>query len=153
MRPLIKLVGYLILLMFSVTSVAENVQFKKTKLKVGDKIITVELAQTDAEQMRGLMFRRVLKENEGMLFIYDDENFRSFWMKNTFVPLSIGFFDGKGRLIDIQDMEPAKSTIQVNWPSYTSTGKAKYALEVNQGWFKKNKIKLGDLIAIIPDKK
>jgi uncharacterized membrane protein (UPF0127 family) len=153
MRPIIKLISYFIVLTFFLQSSSQDIQFKKTKIKISEKTITVELAQSDAEQMRGLMFRRSLKDEEGMLFVYPDENIRGFWMKNTFIPLSIGFFDSKGRLIDIQDMEPVKSTIEVQPRSYTSKGNAKYALEVNKGWFDKYKIKLGDTLTILPELK
>lgn len=70
-------------------------------------------------------------------------------MKNTFIPLSIGFFNSKKVLVDIQDMEPAKSEMDQNPKSYLSRSPAQYALEVNQGWFQKNKIKLGDRFELV----
>lgn len=78
-----------------------------------------------------------------MLFVYDKQQVLSFWMKNTFIPLSIGFFDRNKKLVDIQDMEPMKSIMQEPQISYQSKFPAKYALEMNKGWFKKNQIKLG----------
>ncbi len=70
-------------------------------------------------------------------------------MKNTFIPLSIGFFDSQKTLVDIQDMEPVKSEMDQNPKSYLSQSPAQFALEVNQGWFAKNKIKIGDRFEII----
>jgi hypothetical protein len=64
----------------------------------------------------------------------------SFWMKNTRIPLSIAFIDQQGRIVDIQDMEPFSLRTRV------SARPAQYALEVNQGWFKKNGIDVGDSV-------
>ena len=89
------------------------------------------------------MFRKELAMGTGMLFIYPEEKTLSFWMKNTLIPLSIGFFNKDGLLVDMQDMQPA-SMAEKNIQIYKSNGLAKYALEVPLGWFKKTKIKIGD---------
>lgn len=123
--------------------------FSKQKLKLGSQTIQVEIADTPQLSSRGLMFRQKLPENQGMLFIFQGDQLRSFWMKNTFIPLSIGFFSSKKVLVDIQDMEPAKSEMDQNPKSYLSRSPAQYALEVNQGWFQKNKIKLGDRFELV----
>lgn len=120
-----------------------EVQFSKKKIQVGPVSVTVEIADTPEKTSHGLMYRQKLEEGTGMLFVFPDEEPRSFWMKNTFVPLSIGFFDSKKKLIDIQDMEPVKSEMQSDLPTYPSRGPAQYALEVPKGWFKKHKIKIG----------
>jgi len=133
----------LIILVFT-SSLAFAVEFKTKKLSLGKQTLTVELAETEEQTAQGLMFRKELKEGTGMLFIFPSEELRSFWMKNTFVPLSIGFFNAKKELIDIQDMAPAASEMQTNFPSYQSQGPAQYALEVPKGWFAKHKIKLRD---------
>jgi uncharacterized membrane protein (UPF0127 family) len=133
----------LIILVFT-SSLAFAVEFKTKKLSLGKQTLTVELAETEEQTAQGLMFRKELKEGTGMLFIFPSEELRSFWMKNTFVPLSIGFFNAKKELIDIQDMAPAASEMQTNFPSYQSKGPAQYALEVPKGWFAKHKIKLRD---------
>lgn len=121
----------------------ENSQKKLHTLKLAGKVLKVELAEDENSRRRGLMFRKSLNEDEGMLFIFPDETQLSFWMKNTFIPLDIGFFDKDKRLINFLSMEPVKSEMQVNLPSYESRGPAKFALEVNQGWFKKNKVQVG----------
>lgn len=132
-----------LVLLLSWPSLAQ-VQFGKEQIKVGGKTIQVEIAETSEQLSHGLMFRTKMKANSGMLFIFPDEEKRSFWMKNTFIPLSIGFFDGKKILVDIQDMQPVKSEMEKTPPSYLSLKPAKYALEMNQGWFKKNGVKVGD---------
>lgn len=120
-----------------------EIRFEKKKISIQGKIITVELADNEEKSQLGLMYRTKLNENEGMLFVFDDESVKNFWMKNTFIPLSIGFFDKNKTLVDVQDMEPVKSELQTNIPSYESKKPAKYALEVTRGWYKKHKIKLG----------
>ncbi len=83
-----------------------EIVFEKEKIKIGNKTITVEIADNHEKQAYGLMHRSSLNTDQGMLFIFSDEQVRSFWMKNTFVPLSIGYFDAQKKLIDIQDMKP-----------------------------------------------
>ncbi len=115
-------------------------------IKVGSQSLKVEVADSAEESARGLMERKSLGADEGMLFVFDGEEVRTFWMKNTYIPLSIGFFDSKKKLVDIQDMVPVKSAVEI--PStYQSTKPAKYALEVNQGWFKKHKVALGSRLS------
>jgi hypothetical protein len=88
------------------------------------------------------MGRKSLPEGTGMLFVFEKPAYLSFWMKDTFIPLSIGFFAADKTLLGTADMAPlprgAKST-----PSYDSPGPAQYALEVPQGWFEKNRIEPG----------
>lgn len=120
-----------------------QVKFPKQKITVGGKTITAEIAESNEQLQRGLMFRTKMGADEGMLFIFPDQETRSFWMKNTFLPLSIGFFDEGKILVDIQDMAPVKSEMETTPPSYVSAKPAKYALEMNQGWFAKNKIAVG----------
>jgi len=110
------------------------------QLEIKGKKIQVEVARTEEEKSRGLMFRDKLAPEEGMLFIYEREEFLSFWMKNTPLPLSIAFIDPRGRIVDIQDMEP------FNLRTHTSSRPASYALEMNKGWFKKNGIRVGDVV-------
>ena len=129
------------------SSLVWGLSFKKKTILVGDEKIMVELAESHAQLEHGLMFRRELKADTGMLFIFSDEQPRSFWMKNTFIPLSIGFFDHDKKLIDMQEMLPVKSEMEVNPPTYQSAGAAKYALEMPAGWFNKKKIKIGAMLA------
>ncbi len=106
----------------------------------GEVRVRVEIADDDFERGRGLMYRTALAENRGMLFVYEVEQKLSFWMKNTLIPLSIAFMDAEGRIVDIQDMEP----LDDDPPSYVSAEPARYALEVNQGFFEERGVKVGD---------
>jgi uncharacterized membrane protein (UPF0127 family) len=125
--------------------VNEAQSLKKEWIQVGPEKIQVELALTPKEQSKGLMFRHELAEESGMLFVFKDERPLNFWMKNTFIPLSIGYFDAKGKLIDIQEMRPVTSEMET--PStYPSHGPASFALEMNPGWFEKHHIKVGALL-------
>ena len=111
-------------------------------LTIKGKTIKVEVARTEKEKERGLMFRERMGKNEGMLFVYEREERLSFWMKNTRLPLSIAFIDKGGRIVDIQDMEP------FSLETHTSAHPATYALEMNRGWFAREGIKVGDFVKI-----
>lgn len=132
------------------TSLPE-VTFETANLKLGSVNLKVEMAISDEQRARGLMFRRTLDSDAGMLFVFDQEEIQGFWMKNTFIPLSIGFFDANKILVDIQKMTPVKNEYQTNIPRYQSKVPAKYALEVPQGFFENHKIELGTKLEF-PDK-
>jgi uncharacterized membrane protein (UPF0127 family) len=116
---------------------------EKIYLKIQKRVLLVEIADTPAKRSTGLMYRKSLGKNEGMLFVYPEEDFLSFWMKNTFIPLSIGFFDKNGVLLETYDMRP-NQTLE----TYESRKKAIYALEVNQGWFRENGIAPGAVLIL-----
>ncbi len=103
--------------------------------------LKVETAETDMERQIGLMYRKKLPPDQGMLFIFQKEEKLSFWMKNTCIPLSIAYISENGIINEIYDMKPLDISIV-----YPSKKKAKFALEVNRGWFKKNEIKAGSKI-------
>lgn len=107
--------------------------------------VYVEIAETDRKRGRGLMFRRGLSRDDGMLFMYKKEAFRSFWMKNTFIPLSIAYIKSDGTISSIHDAEA------LNVESIHSKEPVQYVLEMRQDWFKEYNIKLGDKIEIPPD--
>jgi hypothetical protein len=111
-------------------------------LTIKGKTTKVEVARTEKEKERGLMFRERMGKNEGMLFVYEREERLSFWMKNTRLPLSIAFIDKGGRIVDIQDMEP------FSLETHISAHPATYALEMNRGWFAREGIKVGDFVKI-----
>ena len=91
--------------------------------------------------MRGLMLRDSLPQNAGMLFVFDNEAYHSFWMANTTIPLDAIHFDSNGKVVDIIHMEPCK-TVESYCRNYTPQEKAKYVLEVNEGFSDKNSIKI-----------
>jgi uncharacterized membrane protein (UPF0127 family) len=106
----------------------------------GDIEVRVEIADSPDEQARGLMERTALAEDRGMLFVFPEEEVRSFWMRNTQIPLSIAYMDSEGRIVDIQDMKP----LDDEEPHYVSAEPARYALEVNQGFFDERGVEVGD---------
>jgi uncharacterized protein len=108
--------------------------------------VRVEIADSPEEQATGLMNRTALAEDRGMLFVFPGEEVRSFWMKNTLIPLSIAYMDSEGRIVDLQDMKP----LDDEEPHYVSAEPAKYALEVNKGFFDENGVEVGDR-AQLPD--
>lgn len=113
-------------------------------IRVGNADARVEVAFTEATRIRGLMFREALPADHGMLFIFPDERPRSFWMRNTRIPLSIAYADSGGRIVRIADMEPFSER------SVPSGAPARYALEVNRGWFERHGVAQGDTIRRIP---
>jgi uncharacterized membrane protein (UPF0127 family) len=105
----------------------------------GEKVkVKVEIADTLTEQQRGLMERTKLAEDAGMLFVFGREQQLSFFMKDTLIPLSVAYINENGRIVDIQDMEPLDET------PHPSAEPARYALEVNQGFFRDHGVKVGD---------
>jgi uncharacterized membrane protein (UPF0127 family) len=116
-------------------------------IKVGSHPLKVEVAATDPEREKGLMFRRSMGANDGMLFIFDEPAYHSMWMKNTLLPLSVAFVDREGVILNILDMEP--QTLD----THMSAGPAIYAIETNKGWFAQKKIKAGDRVTGLPAKK
>ena len=104
--------------------------------------VRVEIADTNTEQQRGLMERTELAENAGMLFVFDQEQRLSFFMKDTLIPLSVAFIDTEGYIVDIQDMQPLDLT------QHRSPRPAKYALEVNQGFFEERDIQVGNKVEL-----
>lgn len=117
-------------------------KLKTEKIKVGPHAVFVEIADTPEARERGLMYRKSMPANEGMLFVFDEAQPLAFWMKNTLIPLSIGYFDANRKLLGTHEMTPAVMG-ELQPRTYPSQGDAKYALEMNKGWFAKHKIKTG----------
>jgi len=102
----------------------------------GNKLVA-EVATSTETRATGLMNRFSLKPDHGMLFVFRAPEPLSFWMKNTFVALSIAYIDARGRIIDIEDMAPQTETL------HPSSAPALYALEMKKGWFKERGIAVG----------
>jgi uncharacterized protein len=109
-------------------------------LKIDNQQITVEVANKPATRSAGLMFRKEMDQDVGMLFVFPNSEQRAFWMKNTVIPLSIAFADEKGTILNILEMPPETEE------SFFSKGPAKFALEMNAAWFANHGIKAGDSI-------
>jgi uncharacterized membrane protein (UPF0127 family) len=121
-------------------SIAHSQNILKIPLYIKDKEIWVEVAKSPEERANGLMGRKHLGKNEGMLFIFEIEDYHGFWMKDTIIPLSIAFIDREGRIVKITDMKP------LALESHIPPKPVLYALEMNKGWFSANGINVGDII-------
>lgn len=111
------------------------------KIMVDTTTVWVEIAQDNLTRTKGLMFRNDMPEDQGMLFIFEVPQILSFWMKNTYLPLDIAFIDPKGIITDIHQMAPLDTV-----PRYASSVPTLYALEVNQGFFAKKGIRVGNVV-------
>ena len=104
--------------------------------------IDIELAQDESQRQLGLMYRDTLAENQGMLFLFDNEEVRAFWMKNTILSLDMIFVNARNEIVTVH-----KYTTPYSEETYTSTKPAKYVLEVNAGYTDKRKISVGDRVS------
>lgn len=107
--------------------------------------INVEIADDDSERAKGLMFREILNENSGMLFIFDNEENRTFWMKNTLIPLDIIFIGENFEIVDIKYALPCETE---PCALYKSVRPSKYVLEVNANFSAGNGISIGDKVLL-----
>jgi uncharacterized protein len=110
------------------------------ELKIKGHNVRAEVAANEQTRTAGLMNRFSLRPDSGMLFVFDSPQPLAFWMKNTYVPLSIAFIDAKGRIVNIEDMAPQTEGTHV------SRGPALYALEMKKGWFSGYGIGPGDRV-------
>lgn len=109
-------------------------------LQAGIHRIKAEVASSPDERARGLMLRKSLQANSGMIFLFENTALHCFWMKNTLIPLTIAFLDDDGTIVTLTDMRPHDETS--NCPAKP----VRHALEMEQGWFKAKGIKAGDRI-------
>ena len=133
-----------VLLFLATLPALAEVTFKTTSVKVASHPLKVELAVEDAQRMQGMMFRKSMGKEEGMLFVFDEPAYHAMWMKNTLIPLSVAFIDKDGVILNILDMEP--QTLD----SHMAAGPAVYAIETNKGWFAAKKVKAGDKVTGLP---
>ena len=140
------LTGFLALSFFSLiapTLVAAQVNkdLPLVELSINKTKLKAEVAGDINSRTIGLMNRFSLLPDQGMIFVFAQSEPLAFWMKNTFVPLSIAYIDSKGVILNIVDMKPHDES------PHPSAGAAMYALEMRQGWFKSRAIKAGDTIS------
>jgi len=124
-------------LLLWLAAAAQAQQLPEIALAVNGHKLTAEVAHTDPARAQGLMHRRMLPENRGMLFVFTATAHHAMWMMNTYIPLSVAFIDERGVIINIEDMKPHTQD------THPAAKPAKYALEMNQGWFGKRGIKPG----------
>lgn len=118
-------------------AVAARADMPEIALTIGGHQLIAEVASTDTDRAQGLMHRRMMPENRGMLFVFPQTAPLGFWMMNTYLPLSIAFVDDAGTIINITDMKPLTTD------THHSSRPARYALEMNKGWFAKRGIGSG----------
>ena len=111
------------------------------ELSAGIHRIRAEVVNTSAKRAEGLMFRKSLQTNYGMLFVFDQIAQHCMWMRNTLIPLSVAFIDGQGRIINIEEMQPQTEN------NHCAQKPAKFALEMNACWFKSRGFGVGTPLA------
>lgn len=133
------------LVVASIYAFAQQPQkFPMVALTAGIHVIKAEVAATESNRRQGLMFREKMGPNEGMVFLFEEPGQVCMWMKNTLIPLSVAFIDTEGKIINVEDMQPHSTE------SHCAKRPARYALEMNQGWFKQKNIKPGTPIDGLP---
>lgn len=118
---------------------------KTATLKIGNQTVTAEIADTQGTMQTGLMYRKTMPENHGMIFVFPEERQASFWMHNTDLPLDIAYLDRNGKLLEVHAAKPHDDS-----PIPAATSNIAYALEMNQGWFAKKSISVGTNIFGLP---
>ena len=107
-------------------------------IKIGDQIVQMQIAALPAEQEKGLMFRKSMGADEGMLFVFTKPQQMGFWMRNCEFPQTIGYFDPSGELRETYDMYPHdEKTVS------SRSRSIQFCLEMNQGWYRQNGVKPG----------
>ena len=136
----------LVIFLTALSACPEEVKFEKREIAIesrGQRInLIAEIASTGAQREQGYMFRKEVKDGEGMLFIFERDQILPFWMKNTTIPLSIAFISYNGTIFEIFGMEPE------NLNPVSSSRSARYALEVPLGWFARAGLGPGDRLII-----
>ncbi len=129
---------FLLLSCFTTLAVAQGMPV--IELTAGFHRIEAEVAATPQNRAQGLMYRKAMESQRGMLFVFPDDAPHCFWMKNTLIPLSIAFMDANGRILNIAEMKPQSEE------NHCAAKPARYALEMNTGWFAQRGLKAGDVV-------
>ncbi len=118
-------------------SVVAHADLPAVQLSAGMHSIHAEIADRMGTRMEGLMHRKSMPQNSGMVFVFEENAIHCMWMKNTLIPLSVAFVDEAGAIINIADMQPHSEQ------SHCAARPARFALEMNRGWFAQRGIKPG----------
>jgi uncharacterized membrane protein (UPF0127 family) len=132
-------------LLTGVSCRAESLDIRELTIEragAGPVTLRAEIARTEDEKARGLMFRKSLADGRGMLFVFDRDQIMSFWMRNTQIPLSIAYIRSDGGILEIRNMRPLDESL------VQSSRSVRYALEVPQGWFDRAGVKAGDRLLL-----
>lgn len=146
MRKILASLGLavLIVLPHSQGFAAGDSSFPIVRLQMGLHLINAEVASTTSQREQGLMYRKKMAANDGMLFDFGAPAGVCMWMKNTYIPLSVAFIDQDGVIVNIEDMQPMTTL------SHCAKKPVRYALEMNQGWFKQKNAGPGSKITKLP---
>jgi uncharacterized protein len=120
---------------------APQLQLPRVTLSAGMHLINAQVAATPQQRTIGLMFRKEMPVNEGMLFAFEQPSEQCFWMKNTLLPLTAAFVADDGTIVNLADMQPQSLA------SHCSTKPVRFVLEMNQGWFDKRGLKAGSKLS------
>ncbi len=145
-RAALSIALYALLAATAVTAHSQGAptQFAVIPLSAGIHVIRAEVAATPDERAVGLMHRPQMGANQGMVFLFDQPAVQCMWMKNTLIPLSVAFIAEDGRILNIEDMAPQTED------NHCAIKPARYALEMNRGWFAKHGISAGTKISGLP---
>ncbi len=130
----------LVVVLLSVTPAQAQSGMPRTELSAGMYRVEAEVAATQENRMIGLMQRRSMPANQGMLFVFTQSQRHCMWMKNTLLPLSVAFLDDEGRILNVEDMQPQTED------NHCAARPARFALEMNLGWFRQKGIRPGQKI-------
>ncbi|MEO8937902.1 MAG: DUF192 domain-containing protein [Burkholderiaceae bacterium] len=119
-------------------------EFRVIPLTAGIHVIRAEVAMAAGERQKGLMFRPALGANQGMVFLFDEPAVQCMWMRNTLIPLSVAFIGDDGKVLNVEDMAPQSED------NHCAAKPARYALEMNKGWFTRHGIAVGARISGLP---
>lgn len=118
-------------------ALAELSRLPRMELTAGFHRIEAEVAADQPSRMQGLMMRKSMAANQGMLFVFPNSERHCMWMRNTLIPLSVAFLDDQGKILNIETMQPQTES------NHCAAAPARFALEMNKGWFAAKGIKAG----------
>jgi hypothetical protein len=128
---------FLLILLLAALPAIPRAELPAVQLSAGMHAIRAEVADTMGARMQGLMHRKSMPQNAGMVFVFDELATHCMWMKNTYIPLSVAFIDDAGAIVNIEDMQPHTED------AHCAKRPVRYALEMNKGWFAQRGIKPG----------
>ena len=130
-------ISTLILLYLASQTFPVSAEMRRVELAASFYRIDAEVASSQEDRSQGLMFREKMATNQGMVFVFPQADRHCMWMRNTLIPLSVAFLDEQGRILNIEDMQPKTET------THCASAPARFALEMNIGWFAQKGLKPG----------
>jgi uncharacterized membrane protein (UPF0127 family) len=137
LKPLLILLAYSLASLNAFGQGVPQTQLPRITLNAGMHLIQAQVAQDFEQRQIGLMWRKEMPQNEGMLFVFEQPAVQCFWMRNTLLPLTAAFVADDGTIVNLADMKPQSDD------SHCSKKPVRFVLEMNQGWFAKRNIPAG----------